>query len=33
MDDEEHLRVTVDEIFEEAIEEEATPILGILPKA
>ena len=33
MVDEEHLRVTVDEIFEEPNEEENTPILGALPKA
>ena len=30
---EEHLRVTVDEIFEEPNEEETTPILGAMPKA
>ena len=33
MDDEEHLRVTVEEIFEEPSEEEATSMIGTLPKA
>jgi hypothetical protein len=33
MDDEEHLRVTVEEIFEEPSEEEATSMIGSLPKA
>ena len=32
-DDEEHLRVTVEEIFEEPSEDEATSMIGTLPKA